>query len=224
MSCGEISSSKQSRRHPLDWCVEQGWEWEQIAAEIGLDVEQADGCAIWDPCAGYGHSASRLQGIGFDGPQLLSDLVNNVAWDEFADRGNATFFSADFLELERAPTDGPISIWCNPPFSYLKGILEAFARQALRLATHRVVMLAPLKWLDPGKARSRFFRLDHPPQKILYFTTRPSMPPGDVIHLLGDKAYSGGMISYIALVWDVRHPTAPGDTRSIWLPLLGERG
>ena len=49
------------------------------------------------------------------------------------------------------------------------------------------------------------------------------MPPGDRIHLMGNRAYRGGAVDYVAVVWDVRHPTAPGETRSVWLPRLGER-
>ena len=112
----------------------------------------------------------------------------------------------------------------NPPYSYQDGILEAFCRRALRLATHRVVVLAPLKWLAGGLGRGPFFRTDCPPQQILYFTQRPSMPPGDMIHLMGNRAYRGGAIDYVAVVWDVRFPTAPGETRSVWLPRLGEQG
>lgn len=219
---GEISSQKAKRRHPLDWCVEQGWEWEQIVDEIGLDVEIEAGCTIWDPACGYGHSLSRLQGKGFNGKLLGSDLVNNVAVDDFAQIDRLSIKSGDFIaDFDPVRATEPTSIWMNPPFSYdRKPWLELFCRQALAIATHRVVALAPLKWLDPGKKRSVFFRRDFPPQKVLYFTTRPSMPPGDLIHLMSSP-FEKGMISYCALVWDVRNPTAPGDTRSIWLPLLG---
>lgn len=225
MSRGELSSSKQSRRHPLDWCVEQGWVWEQIVDEIGLQEEILGHCTIWDPACGYGHSLSSLQGLGFAGELAASDLVNNIAWDDFDRPERVTFTPADFIaDFKPERASKPTSIFMNSPFSYdRKPWLEWFCRQALAIATHRVVAIAPLKWLDPGKKRSRFFRIDFPPQKILYFTTRPSMPPGDKIHLMATP-YQNGQISYCALVWDVRFPTAPGDTRSIWLPELGSRG
>lgn len=218
---GELSTGREARRHPLDWYVEQGWEWEQVADAIGLAPEIADRCTIWDPACGYGHSLSRLQGIGFMGPLLGSDLVDNLAREDFV--AAPEFMSIDFLDDARVVPPLPCSIWMNPPYSYQDGILESFCRQALALATHRVVALAPLKWLAAGKARGPFFRRDFPPQQILYFTTRPSMPPGDRIHLMGSRAYRGGAVDYVALVWDVRHPTAPGETRSVWLPRLGER-
>jgi hypothetical protein len=222
---GEISSGTFAKRHPLDWYCEQGWEWEQIVAAIGLDDELRDGAWLWDPAAGYGHMGSRLAHHGFADRIILSDVVENVAYDDFDIR--PTYFSADFREIAAAPVS-PVSIFCNPPYSYIKGIAEAFVRHALGLATHRVVMLLPNKWLAPGKDvktwsnRSRLFREDHPPQLVLHFSERPSMPPGDRVHLMGKRAYCGGMVDYCAIVWDVRRPTRPGETRTIWLPSLGQ--
>ena len=220
---GEISTGRAAKRHPLDWYVEQGWEWDQIVRTIGLE---APGVAIWDPAAGYGHSASRLQAWHPQHRFLLSDVVNNVAWADFEVVRSVSFYSADFLE-HQAPF-APCSIWSNPPFSYKKVfydgrqmiISEAFVRHALKLATHRVVMILPAKWLAMGKRRARLVRTDHPPQFVLHFTERPSMPPGDRIHLMGARAYRGGMVDYCAVVWDVRQPTLPGETRTIWLPPL----
>lgn len=204
---GEISSGRAAKRHPLDWYVEQGWEWDQIVRAIGTD-DLRDGVAIWDPCAGYGHSGSRLEAQGY--PRiLLSDLVENVAYDDFLRQ--PTFFSADFLETERfeggityrngigkllqVPVEpNRLSIWMNPPYSYKPGIAEAFVRHALQLATHRVVALMPNKWLAPG----------------------------DRIHLMGNRAFRGGMVDYCAIMWDVQRPTLPGETRTIWLPPLAE--
>lgn len=243
---GEISTGRAAKRHPLDWYVEQGWEWEQIVRQIGLR-EQHNASAIWDPAAGYGHCGSRLQGIGFTGEVLLSDLVNNVAWDDFEQPAAVQFASIDFLDATRAvglisdsdaiglplsmrDSDG-LSIWSNPPYSYKKvwyegrqvSISEAFVRHALKLATDRVVMILPAKWLAMGKRRSRLVRVDHPPAMVMHFCERPSMPPGDLIPAMGNRAYRGGMVDYCAIVWDVRRPTEPGETLTVWLPpLTGE--
>ena len=213
---GEVTRTRPTSRHPLDWCVEEGWEWDMVVRQIGTEPEASEDVAFWDPAAGFGHSASRLQGW-FKGPFYLSDLVENVAYEDFDVR--PTYFNADFLEA-LAPPAPRCSIFFNPPYSYRKGIGEAFVRRALQLATHRVVALFPLKWLYGGKVRGRMFRRDHPPQQVLVFTQRPSMPPGDMIPALerAGKAYKGGQIDYCALVWDVREPTAPGETRIIWLP------
>lgn len=227
---GEVSTGRKAKRHPYDWYVEQGWEWEQIVAAIGL--EEADtGAAIWDPAAGFGHSAVRLQSLGFDGRIVLSDIVNRVAWDDFDRTVDVSFENICFIEddLKQRGSIVRLSIWSNPPFSYRKYWLdgrqvivsEAFVRRALSLATDRVVMILPAKWLAMGKKRSRLVRTDHPPQFVLHFCERPSMPPGDKIEAMGGRAYRGGMVDYCAVVWDVRKPTLPGETRTIWLPPLG---
>lgn len=222
---GEISTGRAAKRHPLDWYVEQGWEWEQIVRQIGLREERQD-VAIWDPACGYGHSASRLQGMGFTGRVFLSDLVDNVAWEDFANADCVHFQHEDFLGASAPGVR--VSIWSNPPYSYKKvwydgrkvSISEAFVRHALKLATDRVVMILPAKWLAMGKRRSRLVRVDHPPQMVLHFCERPSMPPGDMIPAMGSRAYRGGMVDYCAIVWDVRRPTEPGETCTIWLPPL----
>lgn len=230
---GELSTGRQAKRHPYDWYVEQGWEWEQIVAAIGLR-EQENGSAIWDPAAGFGHSAARLQEMGFTGTLLLSDIVERVAWSDFERPEGVDFESMCFIEDQpiMARLFPRISVWCNPPFSYrhyyLDGrkmiVSEAFVRRALQVATDRVVMILPAKWLAMGKRRSRLVRVDHPPQFVLHFCERPSMPPGDMIEAMGGRAYRGGMVDYCAVVWDVRNPTAPGETRTIWLPPLGLTG
>jgi len=200
---GELSTGRQAKRHPYDWYVEQGWEWEQIVAAIGLR-EQENGSAIWDPAAGFGHSAARLQEMGFTGTLLLSDIVERVAWSDFERPEGVDFESMCFIEDQpiMARLFPRISVWCNPPFSYrhyyLDGrkmiVSEAFVRRALQVATDRVVMILPAKWLAMGKRRSRLVRVDHPPQFVLHFCERPSMPPGDMIEAMGGRAYRGGMV------------------------------
>lgn len=244
MASGEISSGRKAKRHPLDWYVEQGWEWQQIINAIGLR-ERDNGSAVWDPACGFGTSAAWVQDNLFTGQVILSDLVDNVFWGNFIHHDKVAFASIDFLETERFEggityRDGidrlhqmpviarGLSIWSNPPYSYKKvwydgrkvSISEAFVRQALKLASDRVVMILPHKWLAMGKRRSLLVRRDHPPQYVLHFCERPSMPPGDMIAAMGDRAFRGGMIDYCAVVWDVQNPTAPGETRTIWLPPL----
>jgi hypothetical protein len=225
----EISSGRKAKRHPYDWYVEEGWEWEQIAAAIGLE-EAESGATIWDPAAGQGRSAEWLQSAGFYGRFVLSDIVNRVdlhRWQAFERPELISFENICFIEdeLQQRGDHARLSIWCNPPFSYRKYWLgghqmivsEAFVRRALSLATDRVVMILPAKWLAMGKKRSRLVRIDHPPQFVLHFCERPSMPPGDMIEAMGKRAFRGGMVDFCAVVWDVRQPTQPGETRTIWL-------
>lgn len=212
---GDITKASHAKRHPLDWYVEQGWEWDQVLRAIGLP-ERDEGVSVWDPACGRGTSGQALEGWGLGGRIHLSDVVNNVDWAGFVDL--PVFFAADFLELDHAPA-AKISIFCNPPYSYRPGIAEAFARRALRLATHRVVMLLPNKWLA-SQGRFRLFALDHPPEQVLHFCQRPSMPPGDMIAAMGNRAFRGGVIDYCCIVWNVAQPTGRGETRTVWLPPL----
>lgn len=216
---GELSSAKHSHRHPLDWYCEEQWVTAQLFGHLGFAEEKAAGEAIWDPAAGYGSTCALFNDRGYH--VFLSDVVDNVNWAEFdghRDCGPAWFFPADFLAQAKAPM--PCSIVCNPPYSYRKGILEAFVRHALKLATRRVCMLVPNKWLS-SQSRYALFMQDHPPAMVLHLTQRPSMPPGDRIALMGKRAFRGGMIDYCWIVWNAQEPTLPGETRTIWLPPLG---
>ena len=218
---GEISSGRHSKRHPLDWYVDEVWCANQLAAALDYFArEKAEGLAVWDPCCGYGHTVDAAYGEGLQ--VHLSDVVDNVAWSAF-DLGIAgpkpTFFHADLRTLTAAPQ--PCSIVFNPPYSYEKGILEQCVRKALALSSLRVCTLVPNKWLS-SQVRYQLFAKDHPPQAILHLTQRPSMPPGDMISAMGNRAFRGGMIDYCWIVWDVTRPTAPGETRTIWLPKLSE--
>jgi len=94
---GEVSTGRASKRHPYDWYVEEGWEWEQIAKAIGLE-EAESGAAIWDPAAGFGHSCKWLQSVGFRGAYFLSDIVNRVAWGDFIDPNAVYFQNLCFIE------------------------------------------------------------------------------------------------------------------------------
>lgn len=214
---GEISSGKHAKRHPLDWYVDEAWCAEQLAIALdGFALEKAEGLAVWDPCCGMGNT---LQAAFYRGlPVIGTDLVDNLARDNFmpGDGGAFYFETRDFLEAKAAPVD--CSIICNPPYSYIKGIAEAFARHALALSSRRVAILMPSKWLA-SQARYQLFT-DHPPQAVLHLCQRPSMPPGDRIAAMGSRAFSGGMTDYCWIVWDVKRPTAAGQTRTIWLPPL----
>jgi hypothetical protein len=214
---GEISSGRHSKRHPLDWYVDGHWCAEQLAIALGdFRRERLEGLAIWDPCCGMGNTLQAAFHRGL--PVIGSDLVDNLARDNFLPEDGLPWYfeTADFLEKREA--FAPCSIICNPPYSYVKGIAEAFARHALTLSSRRVAILMPSKWLA-SQARYQLFT-DHPPQAVLHLCQRPSMPPGDMIAKMGKRAFSGGMTDYCWIVWDVKRPTAPGQTRTIWLPPL----
>ncbi|MEO0589076.1 MAG: hypothetical protein AAFZ11_00800 [Pseudomonadota bacterium] len=220
MGRGEISSGRHSKRHPLDWYVDPIWCARQLAAALGgFAEEKRQGLAIWDPSCGMGNTLQAAWELGLE--VIGSDLVDNFDWATFdacPELKRPVWFRADFLERKHSP--GPCSVVFNPPYSYQKDIAERFARHALTLSDKHVCMLMPNKWLV-SQARYRLFT-EHPPLAILYLCQRPSMPPGDLIGAMGNRAFSGGMIDYCWIVWDVTRPTARGETRSIWLPPLAQ--
>lgn len=222
---GEISSGRYSKRHPLDWYVDPIWCARQLA--LALDqfwCERAQGLAIWDPCCGMGNTLQAAWenadwGPGYAVKTIGSDLVKNMDWASFdasPDLPRPEFINRDFFDFVEAPQ--PCSIICNPPYSYQKGIAERFARHALTLASKHVAILMPSKWLA-GQVRYDLFT-QFPPMAVLHLCQRPSMPPGDLIEAMGNRAFSGGMTDYCWIVWDVTAPTEIGATRVIWLPPL----
>ncbi len=227
---GEISSGRHAKRHPYDWYVEEPWVVRQLMEALGnFRRELTAGETLWDPACGRGTIPGELGALAaFSGgcaPEfrqrlLLSDIVDNVETERL-EHARWDFFPADFLELAAAPAR--CSIVCNPPYSYRKvqGVLisELFARHALTLTSRRVCLLLPSKWLS-SQSRWRLFS-EFPPAAVLHLCQRPSMPPGDRIAAMGNRAFRGGMVDYCWIVWDVTRPVRPGETRTVWLPPLG---
>ena len=228
MPRGELSSGKFAKRHPLDWYQEEPWVSGQLRLALN-EFRDHDKLIIWDPAAGSGAIGATFAAWGH--AVLLSDVVNRIDPEHFDPPSVAIpeFLNRDFLEIEEALM--PCSIVTNPPYSYCKGhgdyagmlISEAFARHAIKLVTAcggaYVCMLLPSKWLASQRRYSLF--TTYPPAAVLHLTQRPSMPPGDRIAAMGNRAFRGGMVDYCWIVWDVRRPTRPGETRTIWLPPLG---
>ncbi|WP_448660338.1 class I SAM-dependent methyltransferase [Sphingomonas sp. CJ99] len=225
MSRAEVGTGRKAKRQPVDWYVDESWvAWQLTDALGGFAEERASFELIWDPCAGSGRTMCAFLEQGHR--VAMSDLVDRLDRPMLAESANIgsapvpMFFKADFLEGDGGRNRWPgCSIVCNPPYSYIENIAEAFVRQALRVASRRVCMVLPLKWLA-SQGRYRLFMEDHPPQSVMVLTQRPSMPPGDMIDLMGRRAFNGGTIDYAWFVWDVSRPTAPGSTRILWLPPL----
>lgn len=193
---------------------------------------------MWDPACGMGNTLAAAWEAGL--PTTGSDLVDNFAWANFEggepDWIRPEWYSVDFVEpVEKPGTQlalqvasafdptRPCSIVSNPPYSYRKvqGVVisELYARQALKVAAGRVCLLLPSKWLA-SQSRWRLFT-EFPPAAVLHLSQRPSMPPGDRIAAMGNRAFRGGMVDYCWIVWDVTRSVRPGETRAIWLPPLG---
>lgn len=184
-------------RADRDWYVEPRW-----AVAALLAAESIEG-AVWDPACGMGTIPAVCREAGL--ATRATDIV---------DRGYAHFDGQlDFIAADASFQPIP-NIVCNPPYSYKRGIAEAFVRRALAHATECVAMLLPIAWMA-SQGRYALFR-DHQPVRIHIFSQRPSMPPGHLIDLLGPKAFKDGTVDYAWFVWRPNVAVAQSEIR--WLP------
>lgn len=208
MSAGELSAA--SERHPWDWYVEQAWVTHRLLdmlPELERDV------VYLDPACG-------LCTI----PQALVDRGFSAFGTDIATRTDSALFLAEhnFLgdQAQLLEAANGLSIFMNPPFSYqdgklVRGLAEAFVRRALAIATHKVAVLLPLKWLASA-GRQRLFS-EFPPS-VYILSERPSMPPGDKIAAIGARsAHKRGKVDYMWLVWDKRAPRLQF-AQTFWIP------
>lgn len=194
-------------KSPLDWYVEEHWVTEQlIEAELPIDGDDTWG-TVWDPACGGGNVLRSFSRAGW----LV--WATDIEFRGYASKG--LFQELDFvggIEFVRsAAPKGRFSIVSNPPYSYQKGISEAFVRRALELATEKVAMLLPVKW-QASQARHKLFT-EFPPARIWILSERPSMPPGAMVKALGNAAFKRGKVDYMWVVWDVAEPTPLGETK-----------
>jgi hypothetical protein len=156
------------RRHPFDYYREDAGCVHKL-----LDAVTFDG-AIHDPACGAGNIPRTAAGRGY--AATGSDIV---------DRGFGTVI--DFLE-DRSPRCNIVS---NPPYV----LAERFVLHALSIVENRVAVLVRLAFLE-GQGRRKRLYLPHPPEQVLVFATRPSMPPGDL-----QIEATGGKVAYAWVVW-----------------------
>lgn len=184
-------------RHPQDWYCEEPWVVEALFDMVPIEGD------VYDPAAGRANIPLVAQARGHRA--MASDLVRRT--DDFH------ITQLDFLST--GPLLPPVdNIIMNPPYSYRKGIAEAFTRIALGLARGRVCICVPITWLSTN-GRYRLYT-ERPPEQILIFSQRPSMPPGDKIAELGDRAFRGGEIDYMWVVWNNASPP-PADPAIRWI-------
>ncbi len=186
-TAGEISGVGYER-DPLDWYVEPRW-----TVDILLDAEAFTG-RVWDPACGSGTIPKACRSRG------LESIGTDIADRPFGDRH-------DFFDPVPADIGAVANIVCNPPYA----AAEAFVRRALGIASDRVVMLLQGKFLYSQRRYPLF--AEHPPSSIYFLSTRPSMPPGDLL-LSGEIRAAGGKLDFIWIVWTRDHP---GPTVCRWL-------
>lgn len=178
---------KDFKRADADWYVEPAW-----AVELLLAAERFVG-DVWDPCAGLGTIVKACQAAGLEAHG--SDLY---------DRSEAILGELDFLSDHGDTADNLIF---NPPYN----LAQAFIEKALACATHKVAAIVQQQF--PFSQRRHAFFEKHPPARIYYLSTRPSMPPGVKV-LEGSIKACGGKTDYLWLVWSKDHR---GPTQAFWL-------
>ena len=95
------------------------------------------------------------------------------------------------------------NIVCNPPYN----IAELFFHHAHQHTKYSVAFLTRLAFLESQSRYKTIFK-PFPPEQILVFSTRPSMPPYG-------KPVGGGKTAYCWIIWNVESP--PLQTRVNWI-------
>lgn len=189
-TAGDLSGLPLPRRYKsgdLDFFIEPSW-----AVDLLLDTEPFPG-GVWDPACGSGTIVKACQARGM--AAVGSDI---------ADRGFGGV--QDFL-APAVDFDNVGNIICNPPY----GIAADFIVRALSVASRKVAMLVQSKF--PYSQRRHALFTACPPARLYFLSTRPSMPPGEML-LAGTVKATGGKLDYCWLVYDRAHS---GPTTAHWL-------
>lgn len=134
--------------------------------------------SIHDPCCGSGTIPQVTGGTG-------GDLV---------DRGFG-YPVADFL-LDGVTYE---NIVMNPPY----GKALEFIEHAFIHTRYKVAALVQTKFLSSQK---RYWLFNRPEtERVIMFSTRPSMPPGKMLMEHGEGIRGNGSIDYCWVVWDHAH-------------------
>lgn len=190
-----------------DWYVEPSWAVEALINAVDFMDNW-----IWDPACGLGTIPEAFAARRH--PIIASDIV---------DRGYSRFAEeCDFLEPGVPLFVKPgqrVSIVTNPPYGRLlpgmpRGdtMAERFIRKALTVIDHRLAVLVPVSFLASGY-RLKLFQ-EFPPSDVLVLSDRPSMPPGEKIAELADRAFKGGTTDFVWIVWTRPHDR---ETRTRWI-------
>jgi len=133
---------------------------------------------IHDPCCGMGTIPLASNGTG-------ADLV---------DRGYG-YPVRDYL----ADTRIYDNIITNPPYRIAQDIIE----HALGQVRYRVAALVQTKFLSSQRRYKLFTRPGM--EKVIMFSKRPSMPPGEMLIAHGEDIRGGGSIDYCWAVWNTQY-------------------
>jgi hypothetical protein len=159
-------------------------ETPECAVHALLAVERFHG-SIWEPCCGRGAISRVLESAGHE-----------VISTDHIDRGYGQGRIDFLLEWQpRAP-----NIITNPPFK----LAAPFARNAVRLTTHKVALLCRLAWLET-RERAQLFA-ETPLARVWVFADRLPM-----MHRCGydGRKLKNSPTAYAWFVFDHAHSGAP---------------
>lgn len=172
-------------RHPEyvraddDWYVEPRW----VADDLFHRVKFTG--IVHDPCCGIGTivGAGIAAGVYTTG----SDLV----------RRDSHFMVRDFFGDWSPGLD--VSIVTNPPYNKAHDMaLHAFK---ICRPGAKICFLTQLKFL----ASQRRFELWPQVTRVIIYSKRPSMPPGEMLAEQGESCRGGGSIDFCWVVWQIGH-------------------
>jgi hypothetical protein len=189
MRCGWVRHLMAERhseyeRDEHDWYVEPVWAVHRLAERVTFEG------AIHDPCCGIGTIPLAL--IDAFGGLLHADRASGA---DLVDRDGGTWPVQDFL-TDYAPRDNIVS---NPPFK----IGNLIAEHALKIVQPGgvVALVCNAKFLFSQARHPLFNRPEM--ERVIVFSRRPSMPPGEMLARLGEGCRGGGSIDFVWCVWRV---------------------
>lgn len=146
--------------------------------------------SIYDPACGTGTIPKIATQLGYDA--FGSDIVR---------RGYGV--KDDFLDVSAKNRRDVHNVICNPPYS----LAEKFIRRAHEITHFKIAMLLRLSFLE-GERRGKGLHRQFPPARVLIFSNRINMPPGQL--LLEKKVErEGGKIAFAWFVWSLDHSGPP---------------
>jgi hypothetical protein len=167
-----------------DWYVEPAGVVDRLFDNISFEA------GVHDPCCGLGTivEVARRRGILATGADLI-------------DRASGKFPVRNFFDDK---ADYARNIVTNPPFNRAMDVVE-HALQRLAGA-YRVAIIAQAKFLFSQRRHPLF---SHPwMEKVLVLSTRPSMPPGQLLLEKGEECRGNGSMDYVWCIWCKWRPRA----------------
>jgi hypothetical protein len=201
MPTNRFTANAPYQQSEYDWYCEDERPVRQLmdAISFGNDL-------IYDPCCGRGNSLDVAKRRGH--PTIGSDIIDRNARHKFF-RGNILTQVRSLPTMEGRET----SIICNPPYGYIEDIAENIMRRVLEWNVRRAAFLVPIAF-QASQGRYSFFTRECRPSHIAVLSQRISCPPGHMIEVLEEKAFEGGRLDYIWVVFTRPHRFR---TETIWL-------